>query len=199
MFNQEFKKFNILLASASPRRKELMMGLNIDFEILSGLNYDENFPESLLPDETAKYIARKKAESINPEKNHIYITADTIVSLDGKILNKPADIKQAKQMLLSLSGNQHEVYTGVCIKSAKKQIDFVSGTKVWFSELKANEIDYYLSEYKPLDKAGAYGIQEWIGYIGVEKIEGSYFNVMGLPVQHLYKELINFITIENDY
>lgn len=197
MIHQELKKYKLILASASPRRKELLEGLDLDFGVMGINNVDESYPESLFPTEIASYIAERKADFIEPEKNHIYITADTIVCLEGVVLNKPSDLNQAVNMLRLLSGKQHDVFTGVCLKSVNNKHSFTSGTKVWFSKLFSWEINYYINRYKPFDKAGAYGIQEWIGYAGIERIEGSYFNVMGLPVQRLYKELIKFIDIEN--
>ncbi|MFC2117973.1 Maf family nucleotide pyrophosphatase [Bacteroidota bacterium] len=199
MIFQAIKKYHIILASNSPRRKRLLEDLGIDFKLIKQDNVDENVPASILTENVAEYLAVKKSELLNITDNEICITADTVVCLGEKILNKPKDYNDAIQMLESLSGRQHVVITGVCIKSAYNMYSFSSLTKVWFGNLNSEEIEYYVGKYKPYDKAGAYGIQEWIGYIGVEKIEGSYFNVMGLPVQKLYTELNNFIEKENNY
>ncbi len=199
MINNELNNYKLILASASPRRKDLLKSLDIDFDILRITNFDESYPKSIPVEEVASYIAGRKADTIDLKLNNIYVTADTVVCLKGMVLNKPEDINQASNMLRLLSGKQHEVYTGVCLKSRNNKHLFSSCTKVWFSELNSEMINYYIQKFKPFDKAGAYGIQEWIGYVGIEKIDGSYFNVMGLPVQKLYKELINFIKKENSY
>ena len=184
-------KYNIILASNSPRRKELLAGLDIPFEIKTLPDVDESFPEGLSNIEIPVYIAKAKADAYKQflnEKN-LLITADTIVWLNGKVYGKPADETEAIAMLEALSGKTHEVVTGVCLTSFEKQIAFSAVSKVKFAELDADEINYYVKKYKPYDKAGSYGVQEWIGYIGVESLEGSFYNVMGLPVRLLYQYL----------
>ena len=181
----------IVLASNSPRRKELLAGLGYPFEVrlLSGI--DESYPDTLRGGEIAAHISRVKADAYRATMaaDELIITADTIVCLDDQVLGKPADEAEAIAMLHSLSGRTHQVYTGVTLTTKEKQSSFVSCSDVTFAMLTDEEIHHYVTHYRPMDKAGAYGIQEWIGYIGVERIEGSYFNVMGLPVQRLYTEL----------
>ena len=187
--NQMMKK--IILSSNSPRRKELLAGLDIPFEVkvLSGI--DESYPEGLGVEEIPQYIAMEKAAAYDIAEDEIVITADTVVVLGDAILGKPVDESDAKNMLRALSGNTHRVVTGVCITSADKQRKFSVVSEVTFKVLSDTEIDYYVNRYRPFDKAGAYGIQEWIGYVGVTSLKGSYFNVMGLPVQRIYEELIH--------
>ena len=184
-------KYQIVLASNSPRRKELLQGLGVKFTVKSLSNIDESYPDNLLGGEIAEYVARKKAESYKNllQDNELLITADTLVYYQNQVLGKPKDSKEAKEMLRQLSGNTHEVFTGVCILTKDYDTSFVARTKVTFASLTEDEISYYINEYKPFDKAGSYGVQEWIGYIGVECISGSFYNVMGLPVQKLYAEL----------
>ena len=180
---------NIILASKSPRRKELLKLLDLKFKVEVD-EVDEVFPEALDTDEVAEYLANLKANAFNNiEANQIVITADTVVILDKQILGKPKDISEAAKMLKSLSNRSHKVMTGVCIKSKDKTVSFSNTTKVFFKQLTSSEINYYIENYKPFDKAGSYGIQEWIGAIGISKIEGSYFNVVGLPIYQLYKNL----------
>ena len=181
----------IILSSNSPRRKELLAGLDIPFEVkvLSGI--DESYPEGLGIEEIPQYIAMEKAAAYDIAEDEIVITADTVVVLGDAILGKPVDESDAKNMLRALSGNTHRVVTGVCITSADKQRKFSVVSEVTFKVLSDTEIDYYVNRYRPFDKAGAYGIQEWIGYVGVTSLKGSYFNVMGLPVQRIYEELIH--------
>lgn len=181
----------IILSSNSPRRKELLAGLDIPFEVkvLSGI--DESYPEGLGVEEIPQYIAMEKAAAYDIAEDEIVITADTVVVLGDAILGKPVDENDAKNMLRALSGNTHRVVTGVCITSADKQRKFSVVSEVTFKVLSDMEIDYYVNRYRPFDKAGAYGIQEWIGYVGVTSLKGSYFNVMGLPVQRIYEELIH--------
>lgn len=185
------KKYRIILASNSPRRRELLSGLGIDYEVKTLPGIEENYPDNLQGDEIPVYIAREKAEAYRPyiQKDELIITADTIVYLDGQVLGKPKDEADATRMLRLLSGRVHQVITGVCITTADTQRAFATTTDVTFDTLSEEEINYYVTNYRPLDKAGAYGVQEWIGFIGVTRLEGSYFNVMGLPVQRLYKEL----------
>ncbi len=187
-------KYSILLASNSPRRKELLKGLGVPFTVTVLPDIDESFPETLKAEEIPVYIARKKAMAYlsRMEESTLLITADTIVWLDGKVYGKPHDEKDAKQMLRALSGKTHQVITGVCLRTQNKEKTFYSLTDVSFSDLTDREIEYYVSKYKPIDKAGAYGIQEWIGFAAVKEIKGSYFNVMGLPIHKLYQELKSF-------
>lgn len=190
----DLSQYKIILASNSPRRKELLSGLDINYEIKTLPDIDESYPDYLKGDEAATYISKEKANAyLNLlEDDSLLITADTIVLLDGKVYGKPIDEADAKHMLGDLSGKTHHVLTGVCITTKTKQKTFTVSSEVRFAKLDEDEIDYYVTKYKPLDKAGAYGVQEWIGYIAVEYISGSYYNIMGLPIQRLYQELKNF-------
>ena len=195
MLLEKIKDYKIILASASPRRQELLSSLGIKFDLYTGIDSDESFPENMLAEDIPLFLARKKslaypAELANME---ILLTADTIVAQQGEILLKPESRDDAFITLKKLAGNSHYVYTGVFIRSNSSSKGFVVGTEVSFGKLSDTEINYYIQQYKPYDKAGAYGIQEWIGYVAVEKINGSYFNVMGLPIHKLYRELENFI------
>ncbi len=195
MINAKLQDYRVILASQSPRRKELLTGLGIDFEVMP-LSVDEFYPNNLKGENIALYLSELKAKAFvfdNEYQNVLLITADTIVWLDGEVLPKPKDYNDAVRILTKLSGRVHKVITGVTLRTKEKMHSFHSTTKVWFKELTKEEIDHYINNYKPFDKAGAYGIQEWIGYIGIEKIEGSYFNVVGLPVQRVYVEILNFI------
>jgi len=187
--------YHFILASQSPRRLSLLKEIGLDFEV-NVKPTDESYPPHLQREEIALYVSNKKAEAFSfqelPE-NSLLITADTIVWLNGECIGKPEDEEDAIQMIAKLSGNVHTVYTGVCLRTSDKFHSFYVSTDVHFRKLGMDEIRHYVEKYKPLDKAGAYGIQEWIGYIGVERIEGSYFNVMGLPVQRLYCELLEFV------
>lgn len=185
----------IILASNSPRRRELLGGLGYTYEVRVLDGIDESYPKTLKGCEVAAYISRVKADAYRATMadDEVIITADTIVCLDDKVLGKPTDEAEAMAMLRSLSGRTHQVYTGVTIVAAEKSSTFVSRSDVTFAMLSEEEILHYVVNYRPMDKAGAYGIQEWIGYVGVERIEGSYFNVMGLPVQRLYVELKKYI------
>ena len=185
------KDYKIILASASPRRRELMCGLDVMYEVRTLPDVDESFPSTLQGGDIPLYISQKKAEAYRSimAPDELVITADTIVWLDGKALGKPADVDEARRMLRNMSGKTHNVFTGVTITTATHSVSFTACSNVTFATLDDEEIEYYLGKYKPMDKAGAYGVQEWIGYIGMENIEGSYFNVMGLPVQRLYNEL----------
>ena len=184
----------MILASKSPRRHLLLGELGIEYEIVENHEVKEEYPDNLKPEDIPVYLAKKKAAEFSGilNKESILITADTIVWCEGHVINKPVDKEDAWRILDRLSGNMHTVITGVCITSLDKEVSFFATTDVYFSTLTKEEIDHYLKEYRPYDKAGAYGIQEWIGYIGIEKIDGSYFNVMGLPIQKLYRELKNF-------
>lgn len=186
--------YKIILASNSPRRRELLGGLGIDFTVKVIGGIDESWPHELKGEDIPLFISKEKAAPYKAiiAKDELVITADTIVYVDGEVLGKPHDEADAKRMLLLISGRWHEVITGVTLMTAERERSFAVTTKVKFCNLSDSEIDYYIKSYAPMDKAGAYGIQEWIGYVGVEAIEGSYFNVVGLPVQRLYRELINF-------
>lgn len=182
------KKYHIILGSQSPRRRELLAGLNIDFEIKT-IDVDEDYPATIVGVDIPMFLAQKKASAHTLSENDLLITADTIVWHKGRVYGKPVDKNDAKQMLKTLSGQMHQVITGVCITTNHRQKAFHVTSDVFFARFSDSEIDYYLENYQPYDKAGSYGVQEWIGYVGVERIEGSYFNVMGLPVQRLYNEL----------
>jgi len=191
MILDNLKKYKIILASNSPRRKELMSGLGIDYIVRTLPDVDESYPDSLIGEEIPVHISQEKANAylsmIAPEE--LLITADTIVWLEGKVLGKPGSKEEAAEMLHLLSGKSHQVITGVCLTTTEWQKSFSATSEVTFDVLSDEEIEYYIDHYMPMDKAGAYGIQEWIGYMGVKSISGSYFNVMGLPIQRLYREL----------
>jgi len=188
--------YQLILASASPRRKELLAGLNIPFEVRLIDGIDETYPPELPTDEVPLYISQKKAAAYkaNISPHTIVLTADTVVVCNEQILGKPIDEADARRMLQMLSGKTHRVITGVTLLVEGNSKSFSVATDVSFKPLSATEIDYYIRTFKPFDKAGAYGIQEWIGYIGVTAINGSYFNVMGLPVQRIYEELRTYFT-----
>jgi septum formation protein len=194
---QSFRMVNnykLILASNSPRRKELLAGLGMPFEVRVLQNIDEQYPDDLPVSEVARYIAKEKADAyrriIAPDE--LIITADTVVIVGDEILGKPVDEADAVRMLKLLSGRTHQVTTGVCLLTAEKESCFDVTTDVTFKALSDEEIHYYVDHYRPFDKAGAYGIQEWIGYIGVTGLHGSYYNVMGLPVQRIYQELTKY-------
>jgi septum formation protein len=191
MTNLKTKK--IFLASKSPRRQQLLKGLGIDFEIAEK-EVDEDFPEHLKAQEIPLYLAEIKADAFKDllSEDAIVITADTVVWVDDKVLNKPLDEKEAMDMLQTLSGKMHKVYTAVCVQSKNKKLLFYDEASVYFKQLSKSEIEHYVKEFKPLDKAGAYGVQEWIGYIGIEKIEGSFYTIMGFPVKKVYEALMQF-------
>lgn len=186
-------RYNIILASNSPRRRELLAGLGLKFTVKVKPDVSEGYPEGLSPMEIVKFIANEKADANTQDiaDNNVVITADTIVVANGNILGKPKDNADAKRMLRLISGTTHQVITGVTISTKKERHTFAVTTDVTFRQLKDEEIELYVEKYHPLDKAGAYGIQEWIGFIGVSGINGSYYNVMGLPVQRLYSELVS--------
>jgi len=198
MLIDSLNSYKIILASASPRRQQLLRELGLKFEIVIR-EYDETFPEGLNGDEIARFIANRKALSFKNEisDNEIIITADTIVWCNNNVLGKPVDHSDAIRILREISDNTHEVITGVSILSRSRELTFTETTRVTFKAISEEEISYYINNFKPYDKAGAYGIQEWIGIIACSHIEGSYFNVVGLPVQRLYMELQNFIN--DDY
>lgn len=184
----------LLLASKSPRRHELLKMLEIPFKIVTVKDVEETFPSSLPPEEVPGYLSKLKAKAYMPNLNSedILLTADTIVLLDNEILGKPTSLEDAKNMLCKLSGRKHKVITGVTISNKAKSVTFSSVTDVYFSILTNEAIDFYVDNFQPMDKAGAYGIQEWIGAIGIQRIDGSFYNVMGLPIHRLYKELLLF-------
>lgn len=188
--------YKVILASNSPRRKELLGGLGIPFEVRTLQGIDESYPDTLRGAEIPIHISGKKAEAYKRTMadNELIITADTIVYDNGQVLGKPKDREEAVQMLRQLSGHAHEVITGVSIVTKEKTTQFASTSKVFFASLTDEETAYYVDNYHPFDKAGAYGIQEWIGFVAVTRIEGSYFNVMGLPIQRLYTELLKRIS-----
>ncbi len=190
-------KYNIILGSQSPRRRELMSGLDIPFESVV-IDADESYPSALCAGDIPMYISRAKAHAYMSQlgDRDLLITSDTIVWLDGEMLGKPQDEAEARSMLLRLSGHTHEVYTAVCFSDRSGVLDaFVDCTSVTFRTLSESEIDYYLTHYRPMDKAGAYGVQEWIGYVGVSRMEGSYFNVMGFPICRVYETLCKLNTL----
>jgi len=192
MINRRLGNCRFILASRSPRRQYLLKELGLDFEIIA-THVTENYPEGLIPEEIAMFLAKEKAASFDASRidnRTIIIAADTIVCLEGEILGKPGNFQEAYEMLSKLSGKRHEVITGVCIQSRKSTQLFAVTSQVFFKELTNEEIEYYINTFQPFDKAGGYGIQEWIGYIGISKIEGSYFNVMGLPVKEVYEALL---------
>ncbi len=191
------KNFQIILGSQSARRQELLNGLHIPFETII-IDVEETYPEALVGVDIPMYLAKKKANAFikRMKENTLLITADTIVWHEGLVLGKPTDKQEAKKFLELLSGKTHQVITGVCISTLKKRKTFHVISDVRFAKLTPTEIEYYLENFDPYDKAGAYGIQEWIGYVGVEHINGSYYNVMGLPVQRLYNELKRWKNID---
>ncbi len=190
MLKEKLKDYNIILASGSPRRQHFFKELGMDF-VIDVREIEESYPDSLKASAITDYLSQLKASVFNGlSENDIVVTSDTIVWKDGKAIEKPKDRKDARQMLQNLSGSMHEVITSVCFTGKGFQKTINDTTKVWFKELKEEEIDYYIDTCQPFDKAGSYGIQEWIGYIGIDRLEGSYFNVMGLPTRLVYKTLI---------
>jgi septum formation protein len=187
-------RWKIILASNSPRRKELLAGLDLQFEVRVLKDINESYPQDLPTLKIAEFISKKKAEAYieTMADDELVITADTVVILGDEVMGKPHDEADAKRMLGELSGQTHQVATGVTLSTKERQMSFTVVTDVTFKQLSADEIDYYVRTYHPMDKAGAYGIQEWIGYIGVTALKGSYFNVMGLPVQRIYEALKTF-------
>lgn len=190
LLNKKIKNLNIKLASKSPRRQELLSNIIEDFEVVTK-DIEEDYPKKLKADEIALYLANLKANSYLKEskENELYITADTIVVYDNKVLGKPNNFQDAFRMLKELSGNTHTVYTGVSLLLNGKINSFLDSTKVSFYDLSDEEITFYINNYKPMDKAGSYGIQEWMGYVGIREIKGDFFNVMGLPIHKLYREI----------
>lgn len=196
MLLEDLRRYKIILASGSPRRKLLMESAGFSFRTFTDIDVDEDYPVAIKGAAITEYLAMKKADAYPKEllEYEILITADTIVCQGDKVLLKPEDRQGAVSILTQISGNSHFVYTGVHIRSKNQHRSFVASTEVKFGKLTKDEIEYYIDNFKPYDKAGSYGIQEWIGYVGVEEIHGSYFNVMGLPIHMLYRELETFIT-----
>ena len=194
MLKEILKDKKIILASASPRRKELLAGLGVDFTVDTGNNFEEVAPEGMSHSNLPEYMAKGKSQGFHRplEVNEILITADTMVLCSDEIMGKPKDRADAVRMIEKLQDNSHVVLTGVCIRSLEKEVSFTVSTDVIFGKLSQEEIDYYIDTFKPYDKAGAYGVQEWIGYAGIKGLIGSFYNVMGLPVHKLYNELKAF-------
>lgn len=193
LLTEKLKDTNIILASQSPRRKELLAGLGLQFSTIS-LDIDETFDRNeFKKEQITEYLSAKKAKAYtNIQPNDLIITSDTTVWVDDESLEKASNREEAYEMIKKLSGKTHSVYTSVTIRSVEKEVTFSDETQVTFANLTDEEIYFYIDNYKPFDKAGAYGVQEWIGYIGVDNMNGSYFNVMGLPTHKLYKELVKF-------
>ncbi len=191
---ENLNKYEIVLASNSPRRKELLQRMGVNFKVRTLFGIDESYPDSLRGEDIVCYISRNKAKAYQSSMapNELLITADTIVYVDGEVMGKPKNAEQAKEMLHKLSGKTHQVITGVTIVTAKRTENFGVTSQVKFTNITDDEINFYVDNYLPFDKAGAYGIQEWIGIVAVEEIKGSYFNVVGLPVQRLYQKLKTF-------
>lgn len=184
--------YRLILASKSPRRHALLKSLDLDFEVRVK-SIDESFPNTLQPLKVAEFLAHKKSQAFGElEINELVITSDTTVLINSKILGKANSKKEAISMLESLSGKTHQVATGVCLRTSKREVSFTEVTDVTFDQLSNEDIAYYINAYKPYDKAGAYGIQEWVGMVGISRIDGDYYNVMGLPLNRLYKELKSF-------
>lgn len=194
LLHERLKPYRLILASQSPRRRELLAGSGLEFQLAERFECDESYPEMPLTD-VAEYLSRKKSDAYPVElaEADILLTADTVVIACGEILGKPHSRDEAIAMLRMLSGSTHEVATGVTLRTSTKSHSFTSVSKVRFRQLSLEEIEYYVDNYRPMDKAGSYGIQEWIGYVGIEHIDGSFYNVMGLPIQRLYCELERFI------
>ncbi|MBR5206328.1 MAG: septum formation protein Maf [Alistipes sp.] len=195
LLHDKLKSYDIILASASPRRRELLTATGIGYRLATKFECDEVYPTTLAKEDVAAYLSALKSHAYPTplEHNQILITADTTVVLDSEVLGKPADEAEAKAMIRRLAGREHSVITGVTLRTQERERSFSSLSRVRFAELSNEQIDYYVEKFRPMDKAGAYGIQEWIGYIGIESIEGSFYNVMGLPVQRLCRELECFI------
>ena len=186
------ERYDVVLASNSPRRRELLAGMGVDFrvEVISGI--DETYPDTLPVEQVAEYLSGRKAQAYELSPNELLITADTVVISGWRVLGKPADEAEARAMLRELSGKSHRVITGVTLRSMNREVRLSDVSEVDFAELTEDEIEHYVKRYRPLDKAGAYGIQEWIGYVGITGIRGSFYNVMGLPTRRLYEELKRF-------
>jgi septum formation protein len=195
MLLNKLKNYDVILASGSPRRQQLLTEMDISFRIQTR-EVEETFPDNLTPEAAVTFLCRMKSLAFREDElneNTLLISADTLVVLNDKILGKPAGEKEAVEMLRQLSGKKHKVITGVCLRLRKRMKTFTVSSSVYFKVLSEDEINYYTKNYKPMDKAGAYGIQEWIGHAAIQKIEGSYFNIMGLPTHRLYEELNGFL------
>lgn len=195
LLHEKLQAYRLLLASQSPRRRELIAGSGIPFTLTEKYACEEHYPATLAAEEVPAYLSRLKSEAYPTPlaENDILLTADTVVILDGEVLGKPKDREDALRMVARLGGNRHTVVTGVTLRTSERIETFSAESDVWFRPLSAEEIAYYVDTYQPFDKAGSYGIQEWIGYVGIERIDGSFYNVMGLPIQRLYVELEKFI------
>ena len=195
LLHEKLKAYRVILASASPRRRELLSATGIEYALASKFECEERYPASLDAMDVAPYLSELKSVSYPDALNYndLLITADTVVVLGGNVLGKPQDEAEARKMLSSLSGSEHTVVTGVTLRTSERIHTFASRSVVRFADLSDEQIEYYVEKYRPMDKAGAYGIQEWIGYVGIESIEGSFYNVMGLPVQRLCRELECFV------
>lgn len=195
LLHDKLKSWHLVLASQSPRRRQLLQDAGLDFDLAPRFECEESFPDTMPAEEVAEYLSRLKSEAYPFElkERDILLTADTIVVASGRVLGKPKDRTEAIEMIEMLSDREHEVITGVTLRAKQKVESFSALSKVSFRRLRGEEIEYYVDRYSPMDKAGAYGIQEWIGYVGIESIEGSFYNVMGLPIQKLYCELEKFI------
>ena len=195
LLHDKLKSFDLILASQSPRRRELLRAAGIEYRVAEKFECEEHFPATLQAEEVAPYLSALKSHAYPNMLNHreLLITADTVVVLSGEVLGKPRDEVEARAMLHRLSGTEHSVVTGVTLRLADRERTFAARSIVRFASLSDEQIEYYVDNFKPLDKAGAYGIQEWIGYVGIDSIEGSFYNVMGLPVQRLCKELECFV------
>lgn len=195
LLHDRLKDFRLILASQSPRRRQLLSDAGLEYELAPRFECDEVFPDDMAADDVAGYLSRLKSEAYPVElgERDILLTADTVVVVDDDILGKPASREEAVAMIERMSGRRHKVITGVTLRKASAAKTFSVCSDVVFRTLSAEEIAYYVDNYRPMDKAGAYGIQEWIGYVGIERIEGSFYNVMGLPVQRVYVELGDFL------
>lgn len=195
LLHEKLADYRLLLASQSPRRRELMSGCGLPYELAPKFDCEERYPASLEAEEVPRYLSRLKSEAypLPLAEREILLTADTVVLLDGEVLGKPHGREEAVGMLRRLSARRHTVVTGVTFRTRERMHSFTAHTSVWFRRLTQEEIDYYVDTCRPFDKAGAYGIQEWIGYVAIERIEGSFYNVMGLPIQKLYVELDQFL------
>lgn len=196
LLHEKLKDYHIILASGSPRRRQLIADCGIEYSLADGYQVEELYPDSLCATDVPAYLSELKSNGypLQLKENEVLITADTVVILEGKVLGKPSDRAEAIEMIEQLGGTSHRVVTGVTLRNARKMYTFSAYTDVWMRTLSRQEVEYYVDTYKPFDKAGAYGIQEWIGYTAVERIEGSFYNVMGLPIQMLYTHLNKFIT-----
>ena len=195
LLHDTLKNHRLILASQSPRRRQLLSDCGLEYELAERYEVEEVFPATMEADEVPVYLSRLKSEGYPAElaENDILLTADTVVIIDNKIIGKPTDEDDARAMLRTLSGRAHRVTTGVTLRSKSRVESFAVQSDVYFRTLTDEEIDYYVARYRPMDKAGSYGIQEWIGYVGIERIDGSFYNVMGLPVQRVYAALGEFV------